>query len=91
MYLEQYGVDMHSVKSKQDGQDYRLGLTPSGVLVLEGENRIGLFFWPNIKKLDFKEKRLILVVTSNDDEDGSEQEHKFVFLLGNLTEVKHSI
>ena len=73
---------MHSVKSKKDGNEYRLGLTPSGILVLESEAKIGLFFWPNIKKLEFKEKRLILVVTSQDDSQQVEQEQKFVFALG---------
>ena len=33
-------------------------------------------------KLEFKEKRLILVVTAQDEEANTEQEHKFVFVLG---------
>ena len=84
MYLEHYGVDMHSVKSKTDGNEYRLGLTPSGVLVLEGDQKMGLFFWPNILKLDFKERKLVLEVTDGDTGDNTEPtKHKFVFLLGN--------
>lgn len=90
MYLEHYGVDMHSVKSKTDGNEYRLGLTPSGVLVLEGDQKMGLFFWPNILKLDFKERKLVLEVTDGDTEDNTEPtKHKFVFLLDNSKACKH--
>ncbi|CEF66755.1 Yurt gamma [Strongyloides ratti] len=88
--LQMYGVDRHIVQGK-DGNNYKLGLTPTGMLVADGEQMIGFFRWECMQKLDFKNKKISLVV---EDDDGTGKKdriqlHTFVFNLTSHKACKH--
>lgn len=47
----------------EDNQEYYLGLTPSGIIVLRNKNIVGNYYWPRISKIYFKGRYFMLRVT----------------------------
>nr|XP_023011642.1 band 4.1-like protein 4 [Leptinotarsa decemlineata]XP_023011643.1 band 4.1-like protein 4 [Leptinotarsa decemlineata]XP_023011644.1 band 4.1-like protein 4 [Leptinotarsa decemlineata] len=67
-WLENYGVDLHPVLG-EDHVEYFLGLTPSGIIVLQNKNTVGNYYWPRITKIYFKGRYFMLRVTDKNDDE----------------------
>lgn len=59
--LQFYGVDLHDVVAK-DGNSYKLGLTPTGVVVFDKDTLVGVLFWQFIQAVNFHNRRLTVVL-----------------------------
>lgn len=64
-WLDMYGVDMHKVSS-ESGEEQSIGLTPTGIVVYKNTSKLNSYFWPRIKKLNFKSERLMITIIDHD-------------------------
>uniref|UniRef100_A0A1I7SG92 FERM domain-containing protein n=1 Tax=Bursaphelenchus xylophilus TaxID=6326 RepID=A0A1I7SG92_BURXY len=84
--LEFYGVELYEVLAK-DGNRYMLGLTPSGVIVLDNTTLIGLLFWHFMPQFSFHNRHITIVLEEHISEEI--QQHTFVFELASQKASKH--
>ncbi|XP_019635814.1 PREDICTED: band 4.1-like protein 4 isoform X1 [Branchiostoma belcheri] len=81
--LEMYGVDLHRVMG-DDHVQYYLGLMPRGVVVYKNKTKVGMYFWPRITKILFKDRQFFLRVRTKDND-----EITYTFELSNRAACKH--
>ncbi|XP_066924456.1 band 4.1-like protein 5 [Clytia hemisphaerica] len=81
--LECYGMDRHPVKG-EDGREYTVGLTPHGIVILRGDQKIGFHIWKSITNITFKQSRFIMCAKTNENET---QEYRYE--LGSPRASKH--
>lgn len=71
--LESYGMDRHIVKGEDD-REYTVGLTPHGIVILRGTQKIGFHVWKSITNITFKQSRFIMCAKTNENET---QEYRY--------------
>lgn len=45
-----------------EGEEYKVGVSPNGIVIYRGKHRVGLYHWPRIDVINFKGKQIILQV-----------------------------
>ena len=83
-WLDMYGVDMHHVLDEYN-VEHSIGLTPTGISVFNKNSvKINSYFWPRIKKLNYRCNKLMLTVI-----DKTNEERTHVFMLESKSACKH--
>lgn len=72
--LEYYGMDRHVVTG-EDNKEYVIGLTPHGIVVLKGDQKLGFHVWKSITNITFKQARFILCARTSESET---QEYRYL-------------
>lgn len=49
-WLDLYGCELHPIQYEDNGEEYALGLNPTGVLVLRNRLKVAHYMWPHIVK-----------------------------------------
>ncbi|KAI3388673.1 hypothetical protein SNEBB_001715 [Seison nebaliae] len=93
-HLDWYGVDMHTVIAK-DNNTYHLGLTPNGLLIYQNNEKLGLFAWSKIVKIEFKKQQFTICCVEDDEMNKNvmipkkQQEYEFIFRSVDEKSCKH--
>ena len=53
---------MHHLFQDTEGGEYKVGVSPHGIVIYRGKLRIGLYNWPRIDVINFKGKEIIFQV-----------------------------
>ncbi|XP_065839904.1 uncharacterized protein [Oscarella lobularis] len=67
-WLDLYGVDFHEVVGV-DKVAVKLGLTPNGVIVLQGKTKVASFLWPRIRDVAFKRRKFYVRTSGKETGD----------------------
>ncbi|XP_033107928.1 band 4.1-like protein 4 isoform X2 [Anneissia japonica] len=82
-WLDMYGVDLHPVRG-QDQVDYYLGLTPTGIVVYKGKNKVSVYYWQRVVRVHYREREFVLTTKTKEGLD-----NEYIFEVEGKAGCKH--
>ncbi|KAJ6220117.1 hypothetical protein RDWZM_005929 [Blomia tropicalis] len=69
-WLDLYGCELHSVIA-EDSNEYFLGLSPHGIIVLKNKMKVANYFWPRVLKTFRKGRYFMVKVIDKENEENT--------------------
>ncbi|XP_071964982.1 band 4.1-like protein 4 isoform X2 [Antedon mediterranea] len=82
-WLDMYGVDLHPVRG-EDQVDYYLGLTPTGVVVYKGKNKVSVYYWQRVVRVHYREREFVITTKNKES-----LENEYIFEVEGKAACKH--